>query len=152
MPFPAYDSNNIFVKILRGEIPSHKVYEDDNTFAFMDIMPRSDGHTLVIPKVGARNILDITPCALSDLVVKTQRIAIAARLAMKADGITIEQFNEPAGGQLVFHIHFHILPRFDGVKLKPHSEKPADPGVIARHAEAIRAVLASTQAALPNST
>ncbi len=71
MPSPAYDSNNIFVKILRGEIPSHKVYEDDKTFAFMDIMPRSDGHTLVIPKVGARNILDITPCALSDLIVKT---------------------------------------------------------------------------------
>ena len=144
MPSPAYDSNNIFLKILRGEIPSHKVYEDDKTFAFMDIMPRSDGHTLVIPKVGARNIIDITPDALSDLIVKTQRIAVAAKKAMKADGLTIEQFNEAAGGQLIFHIHFHILPRFEGAKLKPHSEERGDPTVIAGHAEAIRAVLASS--------
>jgi histidine triad (HIT) family protein len=142
MPSATFDSGNIFVKIMRGEMPAHKVYEDDSTFAFLDIMPRSDGHTLVIPKVGARNILDITPCALSDLIVKTQRVAIAAKEAMSADGLTIEQFSEPAGGQLVFHIHFHVLPRFTGVALRPHSSELADGKILARHAEAIRAALA----------
>ena len=98
---PAYDDNNIFAKILRGEIPCQKVYEDDATLAFMDIMPRTDGHTLVIPKTPARNLFDIAPEALSDLIVKTQRIAVAARQAMKADGLTLQQFSEPAGGQVV---------------------------------------------------
>ena len=143
MTYPAYDINNIFVKILRGEIPSQMIYEDDATFAFMDIMPRSDGHTLVIPKIGARNLFDIEPSALSNLIIKTRHIAIAANKAMKADGLTIEQFNEPAGGQLIFHIHFHVLPRFNGVSLKPHGEQRADPALIARHADAIRAELCS---------
>jgi histidine triad (HIT) family protein len=143
MPSATFDSNNIFVRIMRGEIPAYKVYEDDRTFAFLDIMPRSEGHTLVIPKVGARNILDITPCALSDLIVKTQRVAVAAKTAMNADGLTIEQFSESAGGQLVFHLHFHVLPRFTGVALRPHSSEVADEKVLACHAEAIRAALAS---------
>lgn len=136
-----YDDSNIFAKILRGEIPCHKVYEDDSTLAFMDIMPRTDGHTLVIPKTPARNLFDIAPQALSDLIVKTQRIAIAARDAMRADGLTLQQFSEPAGGQVVFHIHFHILPRFEGVALRPHTGEMAKPDVLAEHAARIRAQL-----------
>lgn len=135
----AYDDSNIFAKILRGEIPCHKVYEDDSTFAFMDIMPRTDGHTLVIPKTPARNLFDIAPQALSDLIIKTQRIAIAARDAMQADGLTLQQFSEPAGGQVVFHIHFHILPRFEGVALRPHTGEMGKPDLLAEHAARIRA-------------
>lgn len=138
---PAYDDNNIFAKILRGEIPCQKVYEDETTLAFMDIMPRTDGHTLVIPKTRARNLFDIAPEALSDLIVKTQRIAVAARQAMQADGLTLQQFSEPAGGQVVFHLHFHILPRFEGVALRPHTGQMAKPEVLAAHAAQIRAAL-----------
>jgi len=138
---PGYDDTNIFAKILRGEIPCHKVYEDDATLAFMDIMPRSDGHTLVIPKAPARNLFDITPESLSSLILTTQRIAVAARTAMRADGLTLQQFSEPAGGQVVFHIHFHILPRFEGVALRPHTGEMAKPELLAEHAARIRAAL-----------
>ena len=127
--------------MIRGEIPAHKVYEDETTLAFMDIMPRTDGHVLVIPKVPARNILDIAPDALADLMIKTQKIAIAAKQAMSADGLTIQQFSESAGGQVVFHIHMHILPRFDGVALKPHTGAMAEPGLLAEQAAKIRAAL-----------
>jgi histidine triad (HIT) family protein len=137
-----YDSNNVFARILRGELPAHKVYEDASTLAFMDVMPRTDGHTLVIPRHPARNLLDIAPAALADLIVKTQRVAIAAKAAMKADGLTIQQFSEAAGGQVVFHIHFHILPRFEGVGLRPHTGTMADPAVLAAQAALIRAALA----------
>jgi len=137
----AYDPNNIFAKIIGGEIPSHKVYEDEKHFAFMDIMPRSNGHTLVIPKRGARNILDVEPADLAGLIVVTQRIAKAAKAAMKADGITLQQFSESAGGQVIFHIHFHVLPRWDGVALKPHTGEMAKPELLAEHAAAIRAAL-----------
>jgi histidine triad (HIT) family protein len=136
-----YSPDNIFAKILRGEIPSHKVYEDERTLAFMDVMPRSDGHTLVIPKAPVRNILDIAPDALADLIVKTQRIAIAAKTAMKADGLTIQQFSEGAGGQVVFHLHVHVQPRFDGVELKPPLGMTADPRQLAAQAALIRAAL-----------
>lgn len=139
---PAYDDQNVFARMLRGEIPAHKVYEDDTTLAFMDIMPRCDGHTLVIPKVAARNILDIAPDRLADLMVKTQKVAIAAKSAMGADGITLQQFSETAGGQVVFHIHMHVLPRFDGVPLRPHTGETAKPEVLAEHAARIRAALA----------
>ncbi len=137
----AYDPNNIFAKILRGELPCHKVYEDETTLAFMDIMPRSDGHTLVIPKTPARNILDIAPAILSDLIVKTQRVAIAAKTAMKADGLTLQQFTESAGGQVVFHIHIHVLPRWEGVALRPHTGQMAPNELLAEHAAAIKAAL-----------
>ncbi len=136
-----YDPANIFAKILRGELPAHKVYEDEHVFAFMDIMPRADGHVLVIPKAEARNILDIAPDALGHLVTGVQTIAKAVKVAMQADGLTIQQFNEPAGGQVVFHIHFHVIPRFDGVPMKPHSGQMADPGVLKAHAAKIRAAL-----------
>lgn len=139
---PAYDDQNVFARMLRGEIPAHKVYEDDTTLAFMDIMPRCDGHTLVIPKVAARNIIDIAPDRLADLMVKTQKVAIAAKSAMGADGITLQQFSETAGGQVVFHIHMHVLPRFDGVPLRPHTGEMAKPEVLAEHAARIRAALA----------
>jgi histidine triad (HIT) family protein len=122
-----YDPNNIFAKILRGEVPCHKVHEDEHTLAFMDIMPRGRGHTLVIPKVPARNILDAPAEALSRTILTVQRVARAAKAAFEADGITLSQFSEPAGGQVVFHLHFHVLPRHDGVALlAPHTNMEAN--------------------------
>jgi histidine triad (HIT) family protein len=115
----AYDNNNVFAKILRGELPCHKVYEDEHTLAFMDIMPRADGHVLVIPKVAARNIIDIDGTALQNLILRVQKIARAALIGVEAEGISVQQFNEGAGGQVVFHLHFHILPRWNGVALRP---------------------------------
>ena len=139
----SYDESNVFAKILRGELPCHKVYEDDRVLAFMDIMPRADGHTLVIPKAKARNILDIAPDDLAELIKGVQKLAKAVKAGMQADGLTIQQFNEPAGGQVVFHIHFHILPRWDGVQLRPHTGQMEKPEPLAAHAEKIRAALGS---------
>jgi histidine triad (HIT) family protein len=136
-----YDENNIFAKILRGEIPAFKVYEDAQTLAFMDVMPQSEGHTLVIPKIQARNFLDIEPAALSNLIVVTQRIARAVQAAFKPDGMRIIQFNEPAAGQTVFHIHFHIVPCYEGKELKPHTRDMADKALLAEHAERVRQAL-----------
>src|SRR5512147_1976828 len=116
---PAYDPNNIFAKVLRGELPSHKVYEDDRALAFLDIMPRAAGHTLVLPKAPARNILDVAPDDLAHVMGVAQKIAKTALGVFSADGVTIQQFNEPAGGQVVFHLHVHVIPRKDGVALKP---------------------------------
>ena len=141
MPQPAYDPNNIFAKILRGELPCTKVYEDDDVLAFMDIMPRSDGHTLVIPKAPARSLDDIAPEPLSKLILAVQKIARAAKAGLGADGITLNQFNESAGGQVVFHIHVHILPRWEGVALRPHTGAMADPTVLAGFAAKIAAAL-----------
>ena len=137
----SYDSNNIFAKILRGEIPSHKVYEDDNTLAFMDVMPQADGHTLVIPKAPSRNLLDADPAALGALMASVQKVAHAVRKAFDAEGILIQQFNEPAAGQTVFHLHFHVLPRSTGVPLRAHSGKMADHALLADHAARVRAAL-----------
>ena len=138
----AYDPSNVFAKILRGELPCEKVYEDEHTLALMDIMPRADGHVLVIPKAPARNILDIQPDDLSRLAVSVQKLAKAVKAGMGADGITIQQFNESAGGQVVFHIHVHVLPRWDGVSLRPHTGAMEKPEVLKAHAEKIRAALA----------
>lgn len=137
----SYDTNNIFAKILRGEIPCHKVHEDDHTLAFMDVMPQADGHTLVIPKMPSRNLLDADPNALGALMASVQKIANAAKQAFDAEGILIQQFNEPAAGQTVFHLHFHVLPRHAGVPLRAHSGKMADPAVLAENAAKIRAAL-----------
>jgi histidine triad (HIT) family protein len=137
-----YDPNNVFAKILRGEMPSHKLYEDGETFAFMDIMPRGDGHCLVIPKKPSRNILDIDADSLAAVYRTVQKLARAAVKAFSADGVTIQQFNEPAGGQIVFHTHVHVIPRFDGVALKPHTGQMADQAVLAEQAEKIKAALA----------
>ncbi|TYR33797.1 HIT family protein [Mesorhizobium microcysteis] len=139
----AYDNDNVFAKILRGELPAHKLYEDDATFAFMDIMPRGDGHCLVIPKQPSRNILDVEADSLAAVMATTQKLARAVVKAFSADGVTVQQFNEPAGGQVVFHLHVHIIPRFEGVSLKPHTGQMEDPGVLAANAEKIRAALAA---------
>jgi histidine triad (HIT) family protein len=136
-----YDDNNVFAKILRGELPCYKVYEDDRTLAFMDLMPRTEGHCLVIPKVPARNILDITPDDLSYLYVVVQKISKAAVHVFKADGLTIQQFNESAGGQVVFHLHVHILPRFEGIAIAPHAQAMAPEETLSRNAEKLRNTL-----------
>jgi histidine triad (HIT) family protein len=137
----SYDPDNIFAKILRGQAPCVKVYEDDASFAFMDIMPRAHGHTLVIPKAPARNILDISPDDLAKFIPAVQLIAVAAKKALEADGVSVMQFNESAGGQVVFHLHFHILPRWEGVQLKPPGGPMANPADLAPIAEKIRAAL-----------
>lgn len=133
-----YDPENIFAKIIKGEIPCHKVYEDDDTFAFMDIMPQSHGHTLVIPKAGSRNLVDANPQVLGNLIQKTQKVAAAVMKATGADGFRIAQFNEAAAGQTVFHLHFHIIPMYDGVPLKPHTGETADHAALGALAEKIR--------------
>lgn len=136
-----YDTNNIFAMILRGEIPCHKVYEDEHTLAFMDVMPQADGHTLVIPKMPSRNLLDADPKALGTLMASVQTVANAVQQAFGAEGILVQQFNEPAAGQTVFHLHFHILPRSTSVALRPHTGKMADHALLAEHAAKIRAAL-----------
>ena len=138
---PAYDSNNIFAKILRGEMPAHRIAEDNAALAFMDIMPRTDGHVLVIPKAPARNIFDITPEALAAMQAMVKRIAIATSTAMAADGVSIWQANEEAGGQVVFHFHTHVLPRWEGVELRRPEGQMADSGILKAQAEKIRAAL-----------
>jgi histidine triad (HIT) family protein len=139
----SYDDSNVFAKILRGELPAHKVYETDRVLAFMDIMPRADGHVLVIPKAAkARNILDIAPDDLAHLIQAVQVVAKASMKAFDADGITVQQFNESAGGQVVFHIHFHVIPRHDGASMRPHTGAMEKPEVLAAHAEKLRAALA----------
>ena len=138
---PAYDPNNPFAKILRGEFPSYKVYEDDHTLAFLDIMPRSVGHTLVIPKASARNILDISPEDFAHVARVAQKIARAAMEAFDADGITIQQFSEPAGGQVVFHLHVHVIPRKDGVALKPPASVKESPDVLKQQAARLATAL-----------
>ncbi|WP_105425075.1 HIT family protein [Neorhizobium tomejilense] len=133
----AYDSNNIFGKILRGEIPCHRVYEDEDTLAFMDVMPQSPGHLLVVPKAPSRNILDADPAVLSKVIPVVQKLARAAKEAFEADGITVIQFNEPAAGQTVYHLHFHVVPRYEGQPLKPHSGQMENNDVLAANAEKI---------------
>jgi histidine triad (HIT) family protein len=138
---PSYDPNNVFAKILRGELPAHKVYEDDKAFAFLDIMPRAPGHTLVIPKSSARTFLDIGPDDLAHLIKVTQTIARAAVSVFDADGLTIQQFNEPAGGQVVFHLHIHVIPRKAGVALKPPASVKEEPAVLSDQALRLAAAL-----------
>ncbi|RUV74390.1 MAG: HIT family protein [Mesorhizobium sp.] len=138
-----YDSSNIFAKILRGEIPSHRVYEDDAVVAFMDVMPQGPGHTLVVPKAQSRNLLDADPAVFGPLFANVQKVARAVKKAFDADGVTVMQFNEPASGQTVFHLHVHIIPRFEGIPLKPHSGQMEKPEVLAENAGKIRMALGS---------
>jgi len=137
----AYDPNNVFAKILRGELPAQKLYEDAGTLAIMDIMPRADGHCLVIPKTPARNVLDATPEQLAACARTVQLMSRAAMKAFGAEGITIQQFNESAGGQVVFHLHYHVLPRHSGVSLKPHTGQMEKPDVLAANADKLRAAI-----------
>src|SRR5262245_52512880 len=140
---PTYDPNNICAKILRGELPCYKVYEDDKALAFLDIMPRAPGHTLVLPKAPARNILDVAPDDLAHVMQVAQKIARAAVKAFGADGVTLQQFNEAAGGQVVFHLHVHVVPRHEGAALKPPASFKEQPETLAQHAEKLKAALAS---------
>jgi histidine triad (HIT) family protein len=141
---PSYDPDNIFAKILRGEFPSYKVYEDDKALAFLDIMPRAPGHTLVLPKAPARNILDVAPDDLAHVIKVAQRIAKAGMKAFDAQGVTIQQFNESAGGQVVFHLHVHVIPRKDGAPMKPPASEKEKPDVLALNAEKLKAALAGS--------
>jgi len=139
---PTYDPNNIFAKILRGEAPCTKVYEDDLSLAFLDVMPRADGHTLVIPKVPARNIFDIAAEDLARFMPAVQKVARAVKAGMGAEGLTVQQFNEVAGGQQVFHLHFHVLPRWTGVPVRPPGGPFQNAESLRPHAERIIAAFA----------
>ena len=134
----AYDWDNIFAKVLRGEIPCHKLYEDDDTLAFLDIMPRTDGHALVITKEPAPDLFGILPEGLAKIMAVVQKLAPKIKDAVGADGVLIQQFNGAAAGQTVFHLHFHIIPRKEGVSMGPEGAKMADPGALAATAERIR--------------
>lgn len=138
----AYDTDNIFAKILRGEIPSHRVYEDEHAVAFMDVMPQANGHTLVIPKAPSRNLLDADPDTLARIMPAVQKVAVAVKAAFEADGVTVVQFNEPAAGQTVYHLHFHVIPRKEGVPLRPHSGTMEDQDILAANAQKLRDALA----------
>ena len=138
----AYDPNNIFARILRGELPCHKVYEDDHALAFLDIMPRAPGHTLVLPKATARNILDVAPEELAHVMKVVQKIAKVSVDVFGADGVTVQQFNENAGGQVVFHLHVHVIPRKQGVALKPPASVKEAPDVLKAQAAKLAAALA----------
>jgi histidine triad (HIT) family protein len=137
----AYDNNNIFAKILRAEIPAHKVFENDLTLAFLDVMPQAPGHTLVIPKTPAENLFDLDPDSGAAVLQTTQLLARAVKQAFTADGIMLNQFNGPSAGQTVFHFHIHVIPRFDGVALNRHSGAMEAPETLAAHAEKIRAAI-----------
>lgn len=135
-----YDEGNIFARILRGELPAAKVFEDEHALAILDVFPQSRGHTLVLPKQPARNLLDIEPEALAALIGRVQRVARAVHDALQPDGLTISQFNGAAGGQSVFHLHFHVIPRWEGRPLAGHGQGGmAEPDELAQLAEAIRA-------------
>jgi histidine triad (HIT) family protein len=138
---PAYDPQNPFAKILRGEFPCTKVFENEHVLAFLDIMPRAPGHTLVIPKAPARNILDISADDYAHVARAAHKIAAAAMQAFAADGITVQQFNEPAGGQVVFHLHMHVMPRHDGIALLPPASRKEDPKVLEDNATRLIAAL-----------
>jgi histidine triad (HIT) family protein len=142
----AYDPKNIFAKILRGEIPAHQVYEDDSTIAILDVMPQADGHTLIIPKAQAENLFDLEPQMAEAVMRAGQRIALAVRQAFRPAGITLMQFNGAEAGQTVFHFHLHVIPRYAGQPLRSHGRGFADPGVLAKQAESLRAVLTSSLA------
>ena len=137
----AYDPNNIFAKILAGQIPSVKVFEDDKTFAFMDVMPEAEGHVLVIPKEGAENILDLSSAGLAAMMATSQKIAKAVDKALAPDGILLKQYNRAAAGQSVFHVHFHIVPRWEGVPLAPHGKVMVEAAKLEPVAAKIRSAL-----------
>lgn len=137
----AYDPSNIFGKIIRGEIPAHKVYEDADVLVMMDIFPQSKGHTLVIPKAASRNLFDADPAVLAKAIGHVQRVANAVQAALRPDGIRIAQFNEAPAGQSVFHLHFHVIPAYEGVALGRHGQDRADDADLAAQAKAIAAAL-----------
>ena len=140
---PDYDPNNIFAKIIRGELPCHKVYEDERALVFLDIMPRAPGHALVIPKSPARNLLDVDPDDLAHVAQIAQKVARAGMQVFNADGITVQQFNENAGGQVVFHLHVHVIPRKEAVAMKPPASEKEKPEILADQAKRLAAAMSS---------
>lgn len=136
-----YDSANIFARILKGELPCHKVHEDDIALVMMDIFPQSRGHTLIVPKAASRNLLDADPADLSAVMPLVQRVARAVKSATGADGLRLMQFNEAPAGQTVFHLHFHIIPIYEGVALGAHAGGKADDAELAALASRIAAEL-----------
>ena len=138
---PDYQPDNLFAKIVKGDIPSYKVYEDDKAIAFLDIMPRTPGHTLVIPKKGVRNLLDASPDDLAHVMKIAQKVAQASMKVFGADGVTLQQFNEHAGGQVIFHLHVHVIPRRTGVAMKPPASEKEKPEVLEEHAKKLKAAL-----------
>lgn len=137
----AYDPSNIFSRIIKGEIPSHKVYEDADVLVMMDIFPQSKGHVLIIPKAASRNLLDADPVVLARAIAQVQRVAKAAQTALSPDGIRVVQYNEAPAGQSVFHLHFHVIPVYEGVELGRHGQGKADDAELAAQAKAIAANL-----------
>lgn len=137
----AYDRDNVFAKILRGEIPAARIYEDEHVLALMDAMPQSDGHALVIPKVEVENLFELAPDVLATLIKAVQRIAQAMRVALNPDGLTVMQFNGAAAGQTVFHVHFHLVPRYEGKPLRSHGREMAERAVLQAQADKIKAAL-----------
>lgn len=137
----SYDNNNVFAKILAGELPAHRVYSNDHCLAFMDLMPQAPGHTLVIPKAPAENLFDVPEEALRHTIAATQTVAAAVKTAFSAEGVMIAQLNGAAAGQTVFHLHFHIIPRSGGADMAMHAREMADGALLAEHAERIKAVL-----------
>ena len=136
-----YDAGNVFARILRGEIPSVKLFETDNALAIMDVMPQSRGHCLLIPKAPSRNLLDASDAVLAKILPEIRRLAVAAQSAFKSDGVVVSQFNEESAGQTVFHLHFHVIPRYANAPLVRHSETMADPAELERDAALIRTAL-----------
>ncbi|MEO8444313.1 MAG: HIT family protein [Gammaproteobacteria bacterium] len=137
----AYDPANIFARILRGEIPAHRIFEDDAVVVIMDAMPQSEGHALVIPKAAAEDLFDLPPDMAAEVMRTGQRVALAVRQAFRPAGITLMQFNGAEAGQTVFHFHLHIVPRYAGQPLRTHGRSLADPAVLAEHAQRVRAAL-----------
>jgi histidine triad (HIT) family protein len=138
----AYDTDNIFARIIRGEVPAHRVYEDDETLAFLDLMPQSDGHTLVLPKSAAENLFDLDARSAAAVILTTQKVALAVREAFRPAGIMLMQFNGADAGQSVFHFHMHIVPRYAGQPLRTHGRATAGKALLEEHAARIRAALA----------
>ena len=136
-----YDPNNIFAKILRGEIPCVKVHEDAKTLAFMDVMPEAEGHVLVVPKEAAQDILGLSAEGLAAMMATTQKIAKAVDMALQPDGILLKQYNRAAAGQSIFHVHFHIVPRWEGVPVAPHGKVMVDAATLEPIAAKIRSEL-----------
>jgi histidine triad (HIT) family protein len=137
----AYDTSNIFAKILRGEIPCHKVHEDDDLIAFMDVMPQAEGHVLVVPKKPSRNLRDADPSVFGPAIAMVQKLGNAAVATFGADGFRLVQFNEASAGQTVFHLHFHMIPAYDGVPLRGHSGQMEDHAILAANAEKLKVAL-----------
>jgi len=137
----AYDTDNIFAKILRGEIPSHKILETEDVLAIMDVMPQANGHALVLPKSPCRNMLDASPTIFGSLFAAVQKVATAGKAAFEADGVLIQQFNEAPAGQSVFHLHVHVIPRHADVPLRAHTGEMADQTLLATQAQTYRAAL-----------